>query len=60
MRRRVAHELELQLERIALVAPMTVPKTTSDKIQRALCHRQLAEGRPDLIADWRLGDPSRA
>jgi acyl-CoA synthetase (AMP-forming)/AMP-acid ligase II len=54
VRRTVAHELELQLERVALVAPSAVPKTTSGKIQRRLCGQQLAEGKLDLIADWHM------
>ena len=60
VRRQVARELELQLERVALVAPRTIAKTTSGKIQRQLCGRQLAEGKLDLIADWRLhGEPCK-
>ena len=58
VRRRVAGEFELQLERVTLVAPGIVPKTTSGKVQRRLCAKQLAAGKLDLIADWRLhGDP---
>jgi acyl-CoA synthetase (AMP-forming)/AMP-acid ligase II len=62
VRRQVAHDLDLQLERIALVAPGTIPKTTSGKIQRRLCHRQLANAQLISIADWRphggtSGDP---
>lgn len=55
VRRQVVRELELQLERVALVGPGTIAKTTSGKIQRQLCGQQLAEGKLDLIADWRLG-----
>ncbi|HEV7805574.1 MAG TPA: fatty acyl-AMP ligase [Solirubrobacteraceae bacterium] len=54
VRRQVLHDVDVQLERIALVSRGSVPKTTSGKIQRQLCRRNLAGGTYALHADWRL------
>jgi myxalamid-type polyketide synthase MxaE and MxaD len=37
---------------VTLVAPGTVPKTTSGKLQRYLCREALQSGGLDVIASW--------
>jgi acyl-CoA synthetase (AMP-forming)/AMP-acid ligase II len=52
-RRQVIEDLEVQFDRVALVSPGAVPKTTSGKVQRGLCRRLLLDGELTLLADWR-------
>jgi acyl-CoA synthetase (AMP-forming)/AMP-acid ligase II len=52
VRHRVVGELDVQLARITLVDAGAVSKTTSGKIQRALCRRQLLAGDFQPLCDW--------
>ncbi|HEX8742795.1 MAG TPA: fatty acyl-AMP ligase [Thermoleophilaceae bacterium] len=56
VRRQVVHDLDIQLERVSLVSPGAVPKTTSGKIQRQLSRTLLYDGKLELHADWRMHD----
>ncbi|MDZ7832042.1 MAG: AMP-binding protein [Desulfobacterales bacterium] len=42
-RRAVSKRLELTLDDLVIVAPMTIPRTTSGKVQRPLCRRMYLE-----------------
>jgi acyl-CoA synthetase (AMP-forming)/AMP-acid ligase II len=51
IREAVSEEHELSVHEVALVAPGTIPKTTSGKIQRRLTRQLWHEGRLSLITD---------
>jgi len=53
IREAIAEEHEVQLHEIVLVAPGSVPRTSSGKIQRSLCRKELLEGRLAVIERWR-------
>ncbi|HEX3531246.1 MAG TPA: amino acid adenylation domain-containing protein [Thermoanaerobaculia bacterium] len=55
VRQALAEEHELPVQAILLVRPGGVPKTTSGKVQRALCKRQFLEGLLEPLAEWRAG-----
>ena len=52
IRQAVAEEHELQIHAIVLLAPTTVPKTSSGKIQRRPCREAFLAGTLDAIASW--------
>lgn len=56
VRRAIAASLELQLSAIVLVRPGTIPRTTSGKIQRALCRSLFLERRLRAVASFRLDE----
>lgn len=53
VRRAVVVGQDIEVGRIALVAPGQVPKTSSGKTQRAKCRAQLLARELTLIAEWR-------
>lgn len=53
VRRRLAAELEVQLDVAAVCRPGSVPKTTSGKVQRRLCGAMLSREELDVVAQWR-------
>jgi amino acid adenylation domain-containing protein len=53
IRRAVADEHEVQVDAVVLLRPATIPKTTSGKIQRALCRSRYLEGTLEELASWR-------
>jgi len=55
VRQALAEEHELPVQAVLLVRPGGVPKTTSGKVQRALCKRQFLEGLLEPLAEWRAG-----
>jgi amino acid adenylation domain-containing protein len=58
IRRAVVEEHELELDRVVLIRPGTISKTSSGKIQRRDCRERFLEGRLDILAEWRAS-PSR-
>lgn len=54
VRRHLSLDLGVQLDRVALVAPGAVPKTTSGKVQRTLCRKRLIQGELAPYADSRM------
>ena len=50
--RAVASEHGVDVDLIVFVAPGTVPKTSSGKIQRRTCRQLLADGQLDTLARW--------
>jgi acyl-CoA synthetase (AMP-forming)/AMP-acid ligase II/acyl carrier protein len=58
IRRRVAEDHDLAPCAIVLVAPATLPKTSSGKLQRARCRRAFLENTLTVLAEWR--SPTRA
>jgi 8-amino-7-oxononanoate synthase len=56
IRRAVAAEHELALDRIVLIRAGTMPKTSSGKIQRNACRNAYAAGELDLLGEWKPSD----
>jgi acyl-CoA synthetase (AMP-forming)/AMP-acid ligase II len=54
IRRAVAGAAGLEVERVVLVAPRTIPKTSSGKVQRLECRALLLAERLDAVAEWSL------
>jgi acyl-CoA synthetase (AMP-forming)/AMP-acid ligase II len=52
IRRTVSIELSVPAHTVVLVAPRTIPKTSSGKVQRWLCRRQYLAGELKEIARW--------
>jgi acyl-CoA synthetase (AMP-forming)/AMP-acid ligase II len=57
IRRTVSIELNLPPHAVVLIAPRTIPKTSSGKVQRWLCRRQYLAGHLNEVARW--PSPSR-
>ena len=53
VRQALAEEHELPVQAVVLVRLGGVPKTTSGKVQRALCKRRFLEGLLEPLAEWR-------
>jgi amino acid adenylation domain-containing protein/non-ribosomal peptide synthase protein (TIGR01720 family) len=53
IREAIAEEHEVQIHEIVLVAPGSVPRTSSGKIQRNLCRKEFLEGRLEVTERWR-------
>jgi acyl-CoA synthetase (AMP-forming)/AMP-acid ligase II len=58
IRRTVSLELSVPPQAVVLIAPRTIPKTSSGKVQRWLCRRQYLAGELEEVARWQA--PSRA
>jgi myxalamid-type polyketide synthase MxaB len=52
VRRAVAAHHDLQVHAIALVKTMTIPKTSSGKIQRRQCRADFLAGNLSLVGEW--------
>jgi acyl-CoA synthetase (AMP-forming)/AMP-acid ligase II/acyl carrier protein len=59
IRRQVLKEHGLALSMVALIAPDSLPKTSSGKIQRQLCKAELAANRLPVVALWRSSQPDQ-
>lgn len=59
-RRAVAEDHDLPVSAFVLVKPMSVPKTSSGKIQRHACRDHYLEGTLETVAEWRLPAPAVA
>ncbi len=57
VRRAVVEAHELQAFAIALIKPLSIPKTSSGKIQRHLCKAAFDDGTLDVVARWTLAAP---
>jgi amino acid adenylation domain-containing protein/non-ribosomal peptide synthase protein (TIGR01720 family) len=58
IREAIAEEHEVQIHEIVLVAPGSVPRTSSGKIQRSLCRKEFLEGRLEVTERWRAEEGS--
>ncbi|MBV9788389.1 MAG: AMP-binding protein, partial [Chloroflexi bacterium] len=60
IRRVVIEHYDVLAHRLVLIAPGTIPKTSSGKIQRSACRTQLLDGTLKPIADWQhqRGEPA--
>ncbi|MEW6028989.1 MAG: amino acid adenylation domain-containing protein [Chloroflexota bacterium] len=57
IRQAVAEKHDLQAFAIALVKPMSIPKTSSGKIQRRATKSAFLNGKLELVGEWRRGSP---
>src|SRR3990172_3900995 len=53
IRQAVAEKHDLQVFAIVLVKPMSIPKTSSGKIQRRACKNAFLGGALDVVGEWR-------
>jgi acyl-CoA synthetase (AMP-forming)/AMP-acid ligase II len=53
IRRAVAENHDLQVYAVALLRPLTIPKTSSGKIQRHVCKAAFLNGSLDIVQEWR-------
>ncbi|MEH1788636.1 MAG: AMP-binding protein [Nostoc sp.] len=51
---------ELQVYAVVLLKPLTIPKTSSGKIQRHACRSRFLNGSLDLVGDWAENPRSKA
>ncbi len=54
IRRAVAREHELPLQRVVLLRPGGLPKTSSGKVQRSRCRDELGRGTLPIVYEWQL------
>jgi len=53
IRQAVAEKHDLQVFAIVLVKPMSIPKTSSGKIQRRACKTAFLDGELEIVGEWR-------
>ena len=58
VRRAVAEEHEVQVDRVVLIRPRTIPKTSSGKIQRHAARHALLQGTLEVVGSSDLGAPT--
>lgn len=58
IRKTVAQEFDVVPSRIVLIKPLSLPKTSSGKIQRYLTKEQMLEGKLRIIDEWHSADTS--
>ncbi|MCQ3938431.1 MAG: non-ribosomal peptide synthetase [Chloroflexi bacterium] len=59
IRQAVSEKHDLQVFAIALVKPMSIPKTSSGKIQRRACKSAFLSGELEVVGEWRSGANQR-
>src|SRR5215207_1665862 len=52
IRRATAYAIEAQVDAVVLIAPRTIPKTSSGKVQRHVCRKLFLERRLEAVAEW--------
>ncbi|HSM72576.1 MAG TPA: beta-ketoacyl synthase N-terminal-like domain-containing protein, partial [Anaerolineales bacterium] len=57
IRQAVAEKHDLQIFAIVLVKPMSIPKTSSGKIQRRATKSAFLDGELDVVGEWRAKNP---
>jgi acyl-CoA synthetase (AMP-forming)/AMP-acid ligase II/acyl carrier protein len=57
IRRAVTAEHEIELHAVTLIRQASLPRTTSGKVQRALCGDRFLAGTLKVVAEWRRGEP---
>ena len=53
LRQAIAEEHEVDPDAIVLVRPLTIPKTSSGKIQRRACRERFLSGTLEIAGEWR-------
>lgn len=57
LRQAVTEEFDVPLHRVVFVAPGSFPRTTSGKVQRSLCRKQLLSGDLKVLFDSQPAEP---
>ena len=57
IRHAVSAELEAEVHAIRLIKPLTLPKTSSGKVQRHACRERFLDGTLEVVAGWTRSDP---
>ncbi|MEM7583479.1 MAG: acyl-CoA dehydrogenase family protein, partial [Acidobacteriota bacterium] len=52
VRRKLAEAHDVVLEKLVLIRPRTIPKTSSGKIQRRACRAEYLAGEFEVLAEW--------
>ncbi len=60
IRQAVAEKHDLQVFAIVLVKPISIPKTSSGKIQRRACKNAFLENSLDVVGQWNAKQPQEA
>ena len=60
IRKTVAQEFDVVPSQIVLIKPLSLPKTSSGKIQRYLAREQMLEGKLRILDEWRSTDTNTA
>jgi acyl transferase domain-containing protein/acyl-CoA synthetase (AMP-forming)/AMP-acid ligase II/acyl carrier protein len=60
VRHAIAAAHDLHVHAVVLIAPRTIPKTSSGKLQRHACRDALRQGRLEVLAEWREGGTAAA
>ncbi|MGZ9236091.1 MAG: beta-ketoacyl synthase N-terminal-like domain-containing protein, partial [Anaerolineales bacterium] len=60
IRQAVAEKHDLQVFAIALIKPMSIPKTSSGKIQRRACKNAFLDGTLEVVGEWRARASARS
>ncbi len=55
--RAVSAEHEMAVDAVVLVKPNSIPKTSSNKIQRRACRQAFLDGSLTVVDQWRAGQP---
>jgi amino acid adenylation domain-containing protein len=58
VRQAIAEKHDLQVFAIVLVKPMSIPKTSSGKIQRRATKNAFLKGELEVVGEWRKNSPS--
>ncbi|HEX3870001.1 MAG TPA: phosphopantetheine-binding protein, partial [Pirellulales bacterium] len=56
IRTAVVREHEVEVQAIVLIRPVSLPRTTSGKVQRSLCRAKYLRGELKVVAEWSLTD----
>jgi acyl-CoA synthetase (AMP-forming)/AMP-acid ligase II len=54
IRRATAQAIDAQVDAVVLIAPRTIPRTSSGKVQRHRCRKLFLERRLEAVAEWSL------
>ncbi len=60
IRRAVAENHELEVYAVVLLRTMSLPKTSSGKVQRSACRAAFLTGNLDTVGEWRSDSPENA
>ncbi len=58
IRQAVAEKHDLQIFAVVLVKPLSIPKTSSGKIQRHACKTAFLKGNLEIVGEWHMGLPT--
>ncbi len=63
IRRAISDQFDIEVHAIRLIQPLSLPKTSSGKVQRHLCRQDFLNGSLEIVAEWtrrKVAGPSLA